>query len=95
VPQKIYEFFISKWCDMVHSGCVEGKKLKHLSKYWGVLDPCNPRGVDAYAGVCRVSVISQAVGVGLLQVRIQRTLSLSQCSVIASTKGSFTAYLLN
>jgi len=20
--QKIYEFFISKWCDMVHSGCV-------------------------------------------------------------------------
>ena len=36
-PQKIYEVFISKWCDMVHSGCVvikihvsssaEGKKL--------------------------------------------------------------------
>ena len=21
-PQKIYEFFISKWCDTVHSGCV-------------------------------------------------------------------------
>ena len=20
--QKIYEFFISKWCDTVHSGCV-------------------------------------------------------------------------
>jgi len=20
--QKIYEIFISKWCDMVHSGCV-------------------------------------------------------------------------
>jgi len=20
--QKIYEFFLSKWCDMVHSGCV-------------------------------------------------------------------------
>ena len=20
--QKIYEFFVSKWCDMVHSGCV-------------------------------------------------------------------------
>jgi len=20
--QKIYEFFISKWCDMMHSGCV-------------------------------------------------------------------------
>ena len=94
---------------MVHSGCVEGKKLKHLSKYWGVVntgrplhvkywgvrDPCNPCGIDAYAGVCRVSVISQALGVAQLQVRIQRTLSLSQCSVIASTKGSFTAYLLN
>jgi len=20
--EKIYEFFVSKWCDMVHSGCV-------------------------------------------------------------------------
>ena len=29
----------------------------------GVRDPCNPCGVDdAYAGVCRVIVISQAVG---------------------------------
>jgi len=27
--QKIYEFFISKWCDMVHSGCVVCKI--HLS----------------------------------------------------------------
>jgi len=47
--QKIYEFFISKWCDMVHSGCVVFKihvlkgKIKHLSKYWGSStqdDPC-------------------------------------------------------
>jgi len=74
--QKIYEFFVSKWCDTVHSGCVvflrfmnavfrspaEGKKIKHLSKYWesstqddpcssniGGRDPCNPCGVDTYA----------------------------------------------
>jgi len=77
--QEIYEFFISKWRDMVQSGCVvfeihvsrgdcqrlavfrssaEGKKIKHLSKYWGSStqdDPCrsniggrDPCGVDAY-----------------------------------------------
>jgi len=27
---------------MVHSGCVEGKKLKHLSKYWGVVNTGRP-----------------------------------------------------
>jgi len=61
--QKIYEFFISKWCDMVHYGCVvfkihvshglllydklyrssaEGKKIKHLSEYWGVVNTGRP-----------------------------------------------------
>ena len=23
------------WCDIVHSGCVEGKQIKHLSTNWG------------------------------------------------------------
>ena len=73
LPRKFYEFFISKWCDMVQMKmtatcgiqkfrCMEGKKIKHLSKYWGSstqddpcrsnsggCDPCNPCGVDAYA----------------------------------------------
>jgi len=60
--QKIYEFFISRWCDMVHSGCVVFKihvshglsatcgiqkfrcreKIKHLSKYWGVVNTGRP-----------------------------------------------------
>jgi len=30
--QKIYEFFISKWCDMVHSRCVVFKI--HVSHGW-------------------------------------------------------------
>jgi len=31
--QKIYEFFISKWCDMVHSGCVVFKIHVQLLNY--------------------------------------------------------------
>ena len=59
--QKIYEFFISKWCDMVHSDendsdlrysemPLKGKKIKHLSKYWAVVDTGRPLQVK-YWGV--------------------------------------------
>jgi len=49
--QKIYEFFISKWCDMVQmkmaATCGIQKfrrrgKIKHLSKYWGVVNTGRP-----------------------------------------------------
>ena len=31
LSQKIYEFFISKWCDMVHSGCVVFKNTGRIA----------------------------------------------------------------
>ena len=121
--QKIYEIFISKWCDMVHSGCVVfkihvlwkwqrlavfrssagGKKIKHLSKYWGgrqhrttpagqILGGREPCGVDAYELASRLGFFRQVSAAAdrparCAESRAHRVVHKRGCSVWSTGDG--------